>query len=816
MKTFLKFFIFILVLIIAFISISAYWTLYKPLPNYEKDVVLKNLKQPVDIHWDDFGVPHIYAKNEHDLYYALGYVHAQDRLWQMMLTQIAAEGRFAEFFGEDLIWLDKYQRTLGFWKIAEKLEEEVLNDSERAILEAYSDGINAYVKKNPNKLPIEFSLTKIEPFEWNPTRTMAIIRLMGWELNVSWWSELTYSYLKWQLTDEQFEDLELRVPEDIHTTLNNEESARLTASLMPILDKEIKLRALLQKSGTSVGSNAWVVDGSKTETGFPLLAGDPHLGLDMPGKWYEVHLNLDGKNVSGATLAGAPLIVLGQNDNLAWSFTNIMADDTDFFLELVDPEDRGRYITDSLSTGEAVYEEFESYREVIKVKDQDDEVLEIRKTKHGPVISDIHPNSELLDDKVIAMRWTGQDMSNEFRTMYGINWAQNIQEFRAALPHFGVPGQNFMYGDVDGNIAMFSNAHLPIRKGNKILVRKGWDSDYDWQGYIPHEEMPHVINPDKGWIANANNKLATESYEHYLAAFWEPDSRIERINEFLTQHEVLTPLLFAELQNDSYSKFAEKMTPIILDVLESQIIYNFDEAISYLKNWDYKYDNHATAASIFDVFLLQLAKNTLLDEFGEEAFHSFIYQENVRIRTIEQLLFSDSILFDDVNTPEVETKEDIILASMSDALLYLSETLGEKSPDWRWEQLHTISFKPPLFAEAAEDENASKLFKLIVNNLMSSGPHPVVGNGMTVNNGQYNWQDPYEMFLGASIRRIVDFSDLSKTESVIPTGQSGRPFSNHFGDQTDFWLNGEYRYFYQDSTLFKFAKLKSMQLIPDQ
>jgi len=824
MNTFVKLSIFFIILILGFAGLAFYWTFYKPLPDYEATIELNGLSADVDVHWDEFGVPHIYSNNELDLYRSLGYVHAQDRLWQMTLSQLAAEGRFAEFFGADLVELDKYQRTLGLWKTAKQIEKNELNDNERQILQAYSDGVNEFIDNNENKLPIEFALTGIQPIKWNPTRSIVIIRLMAWELNMSWWTEVMYGYLQSKLPTDQFEQLQLRYPKEAPTTLSESQSAKLTASLMPMLQQEIKKRELLQMQGTHVGSNAWVVDGSKTNSGYPLLAGDPHLGLDMPGKWYEVHLNLNGKNLSGATLAGIPGIVLGQNDEMAWSFTNIMADDTDFFLEKVDPLDRGRYIIDSLSNGTANYSAFEKVREVIKVKDADDVMLETRYTKHGPIISDIYPENGLIDDQIIAMRWTGHDMSNEFRTLYQINWANTFQDFKDALPHFGVPGQNFMYGDKEGNIAMFSTAHLPIRTGDKVGIRMGWDPKQDWLGYIPHNEMPSVINPENGWIANANNKITTDTYDHYLATFWEPPSRIERITEILEADEKLSPETFAKLQNDVYSKHAEKLTPIVLDIIKNQNVFNFDNAVSYLENWDYKYTANATAASIFDVFFLNLTKNTLQDDFGLEVYTNFLHHENIPVRTMDALMMQTSAttdsnafsFFDNINTPEIETKSDIVLKSMQDAIFFLSDSLGSQSEDWRWEQIHTLTLRPPLFDQAASDPEAPSSLKLIVKNLLSKGPYSVDGHGMSVDNAQYNWNKPFEMVLGPSIRRIVDLSNLSSVQTVIPTGQSGSPFSKHFGDQTEMWLNGQYRIFYQDSVLFDNSELKSMKLIPSK
>jgi penicillin amidase len=736
----------------------------------------------------------------------------------MTITQIAAEGRFAEFFGneQELIDLDRYQRTLGFWKIAEQLVD-TLGDKERQVLTAYSSGVNAFVDNNRNRLPVEFSLAEIKPLEWNPVRSIAVSRLMAWELNMGWWSEVTYEYLQEKLPPKQFDQLQLRFPQDAPTSLNDAESMGYSSSLMPILRQEIQKRELLEMEGTHVGSNAWVVDGTRSESGFPLLAGDPHLGLDMPGKWYEVHLNVNGKNVSGATLAGVPAVIIGQNDQMAWSFTSMMSDDTDFFLEQQDPEDRGRYVVDSLSNGEVEYRQFERIREIIKVKDGDDQSIEIRYTKHGPVISDIYPVQELTGDKMISIRWSGFEMSNEMKTLYRINWAQNFQEFKDALPTFGVPALNFLYGDIENNIAMYSVGKLPIRTGDPITMRRGWDPSQDWQGFIPHVQMPRVINPETGWIANANNKITTDSYPYYLATFWEPPSRIERIEQILTSKDIFSYQDFEQLQNDTYSNFASKISPKILKIIKEQEAYNFDLPISYLENWNFEYVQSSTAASIFDAFMLNFSRNTLEDDFGAEAYRNFIHHENIPVRTMTSLIDTESSLFDDITTDSVETKEDIVLQSMQDAILFLSDSLGSEPYEWRWEQLHTITFEPPLFSQAAKDSSAPTALKMIVENILSKGPFEVGSHGMSVNNGQYRWDNPFEMILGPSIRRISDLSDMSKSKSILPTGQSGNPLSNHFGDQTDMWLNGEYRWLHQDSTsLFQESDVRTMRLLPGE
>lgn len=815
MKTFYKLILFFIILAAGFAGLAFYWTFYKPLPDYETDIAVPQIRSPVDIHRDEFGVPHIYSENEPDLYFALGFAHAQDRLWQMTLSQISAEGRFAEFFGPEYIALDKHQRMIGFWETAQEIEQTELNTHEQAVLQAYADGINYFTEQNHNRLPVEFALTGVTPLRWTPAHSIAVLRLLGWELNVSWWSKITYGYLKAFLPPEKFSELKLNAAADsVHTAAAREE-AEITAALLPLLQQEQELRRVMQNSGTYVGSNAWVADASKTATGYPLLAGDLHLGLNMPGKWYEVHLNLNGKNMSGAAIPGVPGIILGQNDQIAWTLTNVMTDDTDFFLEKTDPEDRSRYIADSLNNGLAVYEPFRFKREIIKVKGEDDEIFEIRYTGHGPVVTDIYPNQALPAHTTIAMQWTGREMSNEFRTLYNINHAAGFQDFQKALQHFGVPAQNFMYADKAGNIAMLSAGYIPVRQNHNILLSKGWDSSQNWQGRIPQEEMLRIINPESGWIAHANNKPAGENYPQHIAAFWEPQARLERISGFLAQTPELTSAHFEELQNDNYSKFAEYTVPVILSIIKNQSIYSFDEAVSYLENWDYKYDKNATAASIFEVFLNKLVANTFKDEMGSQAFGNFINMESIPVRTVENILTGSSTFFDDVTTPVVETKTDIVVKSMQDALFFLSDSLGQEPSEWRWEQLHTLTLAPPLLNEAARSPGAAKRTRMIVKNILSSGPYPMPGSGLTVNKSQYSWQKPYTTILGPSIRRIADLSDLGHTLSVLPAGQSGNPFSKHYGDQTELWLNGSYRKFFQDSTLFRNAKLQSMRLLPE-
>lgn len=833
MKRFARWLLFLLILAVGLCGLAVYWTFYRPLPDYEATLRLEGLREPVDVHWDTYGVPHIYAENEEDLWFALGYAHAQDRLWQMTLTQLAAEGRFAEFLGPELVPVDRLMRTIGFWRIAQRTEEQ-LGEGERAALQAYARGVNRYAEGNAKSLPIQFALADIKPLKWTPTHSLALARLMAWELNLAWKSEVANALLRQKLTPAQYADLfpeqeppdgaDTRVPAGPAETPADSTALADSAgtgapglasaeALLPMLEAGGRLRQLLGHAGKRVGSNAWAVDGSRTESGLPLLAGDPHLGLDIPGTWYEAHLNLDGRSLSGATLPGAPAVVLGQNEHLAWSLTNVMLDDTDFFVERLHPDDPGRYLADS-ADGEPVWEPITVQREVIHVKNADDTLFTRRLTRHGPVVSGLHPDSALAGDRVITMRWTGQEAGSELGALLDMGWATGREEFLQAARGFRVPAQNIIYADRDGNIGRYTLGAVPLRGGSPLAFRPGWEPELDWQGFVPWEELPREENPPSGWVANANNPIGGPGYPHYLTAYWEPGARYGRITRYLQASDTASSALFRTMQYDAYSSWSAEMVDYILPVLEGSGSGEFAVAISYLENWDYTYLPSETAASIVDLFALNFCRNVMADEMGESTYEAYIRFSGQPERALMRFVRRGSAFFDDVTTPQRETEREMILRSMRQTLQTLREEYGSEPVEWRWEQLHTLTLRPPLFGEAARDSSAPAALRLIVNNLMNKGPYPVRGHSMSLNNGEYRWTDPFEMVLGPSIRRIVDLSDTRRSLSILPTGQSGNPLSAYYGDQTEDWLNGEYRTFYHDSLLFLQTEVNTMRLLP--
>lgn len=817
MKSFFKLLLFLLILLIGFSGLAVYWTFYKPLPEYSGEQQLEGLTNRSTIHWDNNGVPHIFADNREDIFRSMGYVHAQDRLWQMTVSQLVAEGRMAEFLGPDALSFDKHQRTLGIWEVAGEMEKN-LPDSVRSLLQAYADGVNSYVNSHQKQLPVQFAIVNMEPIPWTVRHTLAMSRLMAWEMNISWMIEPVFHQLTKELSDRQMQYIwpdGIRRRYSVNKDGNNNYSG-LSKSLMSWVDEEYKFRDFLGQEVSHIGSNTWVADGSKTETGMPLLAGDPHLGLNMPGKWYEIHTNVDGFDLSGATIPGAPFFLNGQNEQMAWSITLLMADATDFYLEQINPQDRSLYVVDSVRD-EAVYQELEIDRHRIKVNNGDEEILTVRSTKHGPIISDIHPADSLTGDRAISIAWTGHEPGTEARALLAMNWARNFKQFREGAKMYDSPALNFSYADKSNNIALLSRGRIPIRSGNPLMLRKGWNESHDWQGYIPRDELPQTINPEKGWIANANNPVHGPDYPHYISAYWEPLSRYNRISNLLEQDSLFSPDFFKTMQNDTYSRHSNNLAELIVPVLNSPEYQDeFATIISYLNNWDFTYETRETAASILDVFLVNLSRNTLEDEMTEQVYNRFIKLESLPVRTMDRLLQNrqETLLFDDKTTPKTETREDIIVKSMREAKNYLIRNFGSEPYEWRWENLHTITFEPLLFSKIADDTSANRITRLIVNNLLKKGPYPVRGHGMSINNGQYRWTDPYEMYLGPSIRRVTDLSNLSYSWSILPTGQSGNPLSDYYGDQTERWLTGRYKKFYQDSLLLEEATYRTTILKP--
>lgn len=815
MKLFAKLGLFFFIILSGFIILGIYWTFYRPLPDYSATILHDDLEKQVDVHWDPYGTPYIYAENDNDLYFTIGYIHAQERLWQMTLTQIAAEGRFSEFFGPELVELDKHQKTLGFWHTAKTIEESI-SDEVMSSLTAYASGVNAFIDHNGNNLPIEFSLLGIDPIRWKPTHTIALTRLMAWDQNIHWRAELAYAFIGQKFGASTVQQLFPTYSTSYSTAHFQKVNVnKLSSNLLLFSDVDKKVKSILGKKGAPFGSNAWAVKSGKTEQGTPILAGDPHMGLSIPGFWYELYYRTHDHQIAGATIPGSPFVVLGQNDDIAWSMTNMMADDTDFFIESVPNSLENGYVADSTSNPVSI-KPFDIRYEVINVDGNSDILHPVYSTERGPVISNIHPDSTLIDNQVLTMQWTGHKPGKELLALYNMNRATNLGQFKEALKEFKSPAMNFIYADKNDNIALLAGAGLPIRENNPILFRRGWSPEDAWNGTIPFEELPHLENPEKGYVAHANNKFHTDSYPYYIATFWESPSRIVRIEQELEFSSDLSSETMQALQVDVYSEHAREITEIILPVLRGASDNRFiSRALPYLENWDYQFNNVSTAASIFDLFFMKLSENVIIPEIGEAGFSAIADQEHLPVMIMNRLINQGDFFINAEDARNDFTFDEIIRESMIETIRELEEIFGDEPYEWRWENVNNITLSPPLLGEAAADPNASLILKTIVNSLFSKGPFPAIGHAMSVNKAQYSWNNPFKVNLGPSIRRVVDFSESGRTLSVLPTGQSGNPLSANYGDQTNLWLEGRYRFVYKDSTFFQQTSYQTMTFIPD-
>lgn len=765
---------------VAALSIVGYFALrylvIKSFPVYDGELQMSGLHHPVKIYRDEYGVPHIFARDQHDVFFAQGYVHAQDRLWQMDLSRRAGEGRLSEILGTQTIKFDKMLKTIGFKQIAERLEMQI-SPASKEILQSYAEGVNSYIRTQKGKYPVEFDMLNYEPEEWKPVHSLMIARLMAWELNISWHVDVVLGELVAKLGEEKAQEIFPTYPENGPVIAAHSLTERNISSLKRFTSVHSEFKQFFGTTGTHIGSNAWAVSPGKSASGYAMLANDPHLGLGLPAKWYEIHLSGGPVNVAGVSLPGAPLVIIGHNSNVAWGFTNVMADDADFYLERIDSLGAEKY----LFKGE--WSDIVVIHDTIRVKDSAFVPIEIKRTVHGPAINEIYPLEEFVSSDFITMKWTGYEMSDELLGLYLVNTSRDWQSFLNGVREFTVPGQNFVYADAKGNIGYKPGVRLPKRRqDNPTLPVPGWTGEYEWQGFIPFEDLPSLFNPPEGFIATANNKT-TNSVKYHIANLWEPPSRIQRIREVLQSKKNIDITDFKQLQNDYFSHFAHDITPAILKAYggNSPADKRLETVLNYFKNWNYTLSKEDVPTTIFEVFFNHLIRNIYADEMGSDLFRQYIFLANIPYRVTTKLLSdTSSVWFDDVTTQNIETRDEIVRKSLEDALNDLTRRLGSDIKEWRWGRLHTLTLKHP-FGNVK-----------VLESVFNIGPIEVGGSGTTVNNGEYHFTSPYEMTLGPSMRTIVDFGNINGAMSVIPSGQSGQPLHEHYADQMPMWKNGEY------------------------
>jgi penicillin G amidase len=744
------------------------------LPKMNGEMTLAGLSGNVTVYRDQRGMPHIYANDENDLYFAVGYVMAQERLWQMDLIRRATTGRLSEIFGKDYVQTDLFLRSLD---MPDK-SKIVIANSDPSILksaEAYCNGVNKYIKDAGNKLPPEFKILSYKPDPWTPQDMTNIIGYMGWDLasgNLS--LDLFCQKLTRKFGQEKAGEL---IPDWKAVNSYVFPDFKLDEKAMKDAESFIKSMDKLQALGlaTFSGSNNWAVTGKRTETGKPVLSNDMHLSLSAPGIWIQMHQVVPGKlNVTGVIVPGQPYVVAGHNEKIAWGMTNLMVDDIDLFEEKINPADSNQYFFN----GE--WKNMKVREEIIKIKGGSQETYKLRFTHRGPLLAGIQRAS----GAGLSMRWSGFDASNEIRSVYLLNRAANWDDFLSALSSFRSVSQNFVYADVEGNIGLHTGGGIPIRKGYGTIIRNGQTDEYDWKGYVPFDELPSSYNPANGYVSSANNKTVSDDYPYYISAQFALPYRINRIRTMLNEKEVFSIEDFKRMVTDQHSEYAKLLTPFILKTAGKITDMNPQEKFAYneLKSWDYDMNKDLAAPTVFEFFRSELARNIFSDELG-----SLYFQLNGMLRDyyIYRILTTGPDEWvDDINTPEKETLDDIFPKSFRSSLVTLSAQAGNDTVKWKWGDIHKITLSHPL----GSVNLLNKVFSF------NSKTYPVGGSNHTVS--PYSYDSKFSVNHGASERHIFNTANWDESLTVIPTGNSGIPASEFYLSETETYLNKQ---FYKDA-----------------
>jgi penicillin amidase len=771
--------LFALLLILVAATVFLSYQIRKSFPETSGTLSVAGLEERVTVSRDGYGVPHIAAANEHDLMFAIGYAHAQDRLWQMDLSRRAGAGRLSEIFGPSTVPFDRMFRIVGIQRISEEIEKSI-SPASRNRLQWYADGVNSFITSHKGKYPAEFDLLRYDPDQWEPVHSIIIGRMMSWELNLAWWTDLTYGAILDRVGQEKMREILPTYPNNVEPIVPST-AWRAMADLQFLKTAE-SFQEFMGSQGALGGSNAWVIAPSRSASGKVILANDTHLHLQCPSNWYELDLHAPGYDVSGMSIAGVPGIVAGQNKYIAWGLTNVMADDADFYIEKIDSLDPTKYIYD----GQSLPIQFRE--EEIHVRGDSAVPVIIRSTHHGPIVTDINTSLKKAQYPFVAsMRWTGSEISDQIEAFNAIDRATNWDEFIAGVRQFTGPGQNFVYGDIHGNIGYWCGVKLPIRGTQQgLLPLAGWTKDTEWKGFVPFNQLPHLFNPPEGFIATANNKIVDDAYPYHISDLWEPPSRIIRLREVLGRKDLFSVEDFERLQNDMFSYQAKDLVPYVLAACQDSALNDADGRLvsDYLRNWNYVFAKEDVATAIFQQFFVKLLENIYKDEMGEEVFHDFVILVNIPIRVTTKLVSEGtSSWFDDVRTEQVETRDDIIRKSLREAVAALKQRFGGEMKMWRWGDMHTVTLRHPF--SLGLPKPLSRLFMI--------GPFPYGGGSTALMSGEYSYNAPFEVTVGASFRQIVDFSKPDEARRVLPAGQSGQVFHRHFEDQTQLWLNGAYR-----------------------
>jgi penicillin amidase len=791
-------------------------------PQIDGDVRIAGLDAPVEIIRDTNGIPHIYAQTTHDLFVGQGYVHAQDRFWQMDFWRHIGQGRLAELFGKSQIDSDKFLRGLGFTQLSEQ-EFAALDDESREILEAYAEGVNAYLADHSGtKLSFEYATLVLqnrgyEPEPWEPIDTLSWARMMAWDLGANMGSEIARAVLAGSLPRSRVNELFPPFPTDRPYILpqsspfaDGDPISSVNNAILPAPDLAALLTStaaqvenindLVGEPGAEIGSNNWVIAGSRTSTGLPILANDPHLSIQMPSIWYEVGLHCGDDcpfNVAGFSFAGVPGVIIGHNDDIAWGVTNLAADTQDLYVERINPDNNDQYQAD----GEWV--DLDIRTEVIEVAGTNPVEIEVKSTRHGPIISDTYgplddfgseAGIEVPINYAIALKWTALEPSRLVQAVLGIDKAANWDAFREAVSKWDIAGQNFVYADVEGNIGYQSSGRVPIRSaGDGRWPVAGWDGASEWTGFVPFESMPSVLNPPEGFLHSANQHIVDDSFPYFLAYDLAYGYRGDRIVDSLTNARGVDIGFIAELQRDSKNLNAEAVVPALL-ALDTDLPVVGD-AQHLLSEWakpgenSYQQRADSSGAALYASVWRNLLSLTFHDEMPERFWPDGGSRWSEVV--IDLLAEPGNRWWDLTSTSAVENRDEILELALRAAMAELSDRLGDDPADWQWGDLHEATFRNATFGESGFAP---------LEWLFNRGPYAVDGGSAIVNATSWSADEGYEVVAVPSMRMIIDLSNFERSRSVHPTGQSGHIYHDHYIDMAEAWVANDLHPMHWDRT----------------
>jgi penicillin amidase len=801
-------------LLLIVLAATAYgiFTVRNSFPQTRGELEVAGLESSVEILRDDLGVPHIYATSQHDLFFAQGYTHAQDRFWQMDFWRHIGAGRLSEMFGESQIDADKFLRAMAWERLAEE-EWEILRPTSLEILQAYADGVNAYLDTHSGSeisleyaiLPLQNSGYEIDP--WTPVNTLTWYKVMAWDLRNNIDEEIARAVLGKDLSPDQLADLYPGFPGDKPVIVESpaiagdaNESVSLPGSAIAELESVgtalADLPVVLGRVKEGIGSNNWLISADLSASSAPLLANDTHLANQMPSIWYQNGLHCTGDpadcplQLVGYSFAGTPGIITGHNGHHAWGLTNQATDSQDLYIERVNPDNPLQYEVE----GEWV--DFEVRTETIEVAGGDDVTYDVLTSRHGPVLSGLYLEEGEFDDSstldlpeayAVALSWPGTRPSTVFETLIGVNRAGSYDEFRSALDFWDIAPQNVVYADVEGNIAYHATGDSPVRAaGDGAHPVPGWTSRYDWTGLIGTADKPSLVNPPEGYIQSANQPVLRPGEEPFIgidAAYGYRAGRIEDMIEATGQHTLKS---IKEMQLDNRDEGAVNLMPFLL-ALDSGGDETIAEIQAFLEGWAtgnnaFQADAGSSGAAIYQAIWRQLLSATFDDQLPEDYRPSGGSRWFEVVRNL--LDRPDDGWWDDLSTTAVETRDDILLRAIELADTELTDLLGDDRASWSWGELHIAPFENQTLGQSGIAP-VEWLFN-------RTAPPRVGGSESIVNAVGWNTAESYVVDWVPSQRMVIDLADLDSSEFIHTTGQSGHAFAANYDSMLEMWTDGEY------------------------